>query len=109
MAVSEEQKISRVLGGVWVEFFGLDCERCSDSEYVHGWRDSSSGRVGVLLGLQQAELRAELVAAKVLALADGSHFRSNSRPPYRRYTILCGGPTRWRLADMLDLNCSRQP
>jgi hypothetical protein len=48
--------------------------RSSCGRYVHGRRNGSRSRIGVLLGLEKAELRSKLVAPDMLALADRWHW-----------------------------------
>lgn len=50
-----------------------DLNRSLCGRYVHSRRYGSRCRVGVLLGLEEAELRPKLVATDMLALVDRSH------------------------------------
>lgn len=50
-----------------------DLNRSLCGRYVHGRRYGPRCRVGVLLGLEEAELRSKLVSTDMFALADRSH------------------------------------
>lgn len=64
-AMTERSDQSRVR-----ERFG----RCLCGRYVHGRRNGSRCRIGVLLGFEEAELRPKLVSTDMLALADRGHW-----------------------------------